>query len=92
MGCNMGVAGPVTTLVSAAFTGCSLATLPGSTFPDSEFNTVTVTLVTDTLTLTALVLDVEAGVSQSPYTASWQLRDCPAASAVAMSAGVTLID
>jgi hypothetical protein len=74
---------PLITLVSDAFSGCSLTAGP-SNFPqqgnDGEFNnTVTGSLVDNTLILAAKVLSFneQDPDEQTSLTASWQLEDCP---------------
>jgi hypothetical protein len=73
---------PVITLVSAAFSGCSLTAGP-SNFQNQgnmgmDFNnTVTASLVGSTLSLAAEWLSLGSFTDSNFLTASWQLENCP---------------
>lgn len=82
--CDNYLASPAITLVSPAFSGCSLRELPGSTFPaqggGNYNNTVTGRLQGDAVSLTAeyLSYNAQSGLDSTSLSASWQLEGCPA--------------
>jgi hypothetical protein len=88
--CTIGVSGPVITLTSAAFSGCTLTPV-SSTFPGQGQdingqgggpynNIVTGSLQGSTLSLTAeyLIYDTSFTNDKTSLTASWRLEGCPA--------------
>jgi len=81
--CDNVLVNPAITLVSAAFSGCSLTAGP-STFPEQGGgnlnNAVTGRLQGNALSLTAAFLSYNAlsGLDSTSLTATWQLEGCPA--------------